>query len=146
MKRMGHVGIAVNDIEASLKRYVDMLGLAPWDKGIVNIPEKGLKVVLLAIGNNNIELLQPNGLQHRSAKFRKERGEGLFHITLESDDYDNDIKRLKEKGYAVEEEVTRSLFPGHAMRLAWLTPKSTDGIWIEIFDLASVPDSFRKRH
>ena len=145
MKRMDHVGIAVNNIEDALKLYVDMLNLTPWDRGIVEIADKGLKVVLLPIGENNIELLQPTNPENREARFLRERGEGLFHITIETDNFDTDVKTLKEKGFAVEEEVTTGLFHGYMLRLAWLPPEDTQGVWIELVDLASVPASL-KRH
>ena len=138
-KRLDHVGIVVNDIDEALKLYSNMLDLSPWEKGIAKIPDKGLQVVLLGIGDNSIELIQPTDSQNREARFLKERGEGLFHLSIFTDNFDAEVKALKDKGFAVEEEETKTLFPGHTLRLAWIPPRDTRGVWIELVDSASVP-------
>jgi len=140
-KRLDHVGIVVNNIDDALTSYTNMLGLRVWDKGIVKIPEKGLQLVLLQIGDNFIELIQPTpGSQNREARFLKERGEGLFHLSIFTERFDAEVEELKGKGFRVEEEEIKALFPGHTVRLAWLPPRDTRGVWIELVDSASVPE------
>lgn len=138
-KKLDHVGIVVNNIDEALKSYMNILGLQPWDKGIVKISDKGLRVVLLRIGDNSIELIQSTDSQNREARFLRERGEGLFHLSIFTESFDAEVKALKGKGFTVEEEETKTLFPGHTLRLAWLPPKDTRGVWIELVDSASRP-------
>jgi methylmalonyl-CoA epimerase len=140
-KKLDHVGVVVNNIDEALKLYTKMLGVTPWDKGIVKIPEKGLQLVLLGIGDSFIELIEPSGSQSREARFLKERGEGLFHLSIFTESFDLEVERLKGKGFPVEEEEIKTLFPGYNVRLAWLPPRDTRGVWIELVDSASLPET-----
>lgn len=139
LTKMDHVGIVVKDINKALKLYGDMLRLTPTSLGIMTIKDVGVKAVLLPVGDNFIEFLEPIGTESRFAKHLKTRGEGLFHISLFTPDYSAEVKRLRAKGHKVEEEVTRDLFAGYAVKLAWLPPQETNGVWVEITDLASLP-------
>jgi methylmalonyl-CoA/ethylmalonyl-CoA epimerase len=141
IKRLDHVGIIVNNMDEALKSYTNILGLPPLDKGIIRLPDKeGVQLVLLRIGDNFIELIQPTNFQNREGRFLRERGEGLFHLSIFTESFDAEVKALKEKGFAVEEEEIKTLFPGYTLRLAWLPPKDTQGVWIELVDSASVPN------
>jgi hypothetical protein len=109
--------------------------------GTVTLPkEQGVRLVWLPIGDNFIELIEPMDTKTRFARHLKENGEGFFHISVFAEDYDKEIKTLKEKGYKLEEESFVFL-PGSKVKLAWLSPKQTKGAWIEIVDMASLPPS-----
>ena len=139
-KRLHHLSIAVNNIEEALAFYCNVLGLTPWDKSITKVPERGIKVVGLDIGDISIHLAQPTDSENRHARFLKERGEGLFHMSISTDDFDAEVTSLKEKGFpVVEEEKITSLFPGYTIRLAWLPPEATRGALVQIVDSASDP-------
>jgi methylmalonyl-CoA/ethylmalonyl-CoA epimerase len=138
-KNVDHVGIIVKNVEEAAKLYEDMLNLSPSSLGIVTLPGMGIKIVLLPIGDMFIELIEPIKKDGRFFKHLKERGEGLFHICIFADDFDSEVEKLKNKGYKVEEEGTPELFPGFTVRLAWLSPEETNGHWIEIADLSSMP-------
>jgi methylmalonyl-CoA/ethylmalonyl-CoA epimerase len=138
-KRLHHLGIIVKNLEQSLQLYVDLLGLKPWDKGVMNTPEHGLRVILLPVGDIPIELIEPIGTKSRYARFLKQRGEGLFHICIFTDNYDVEVNDLKKKGIALEEEQARELYPGYTIRIAWVPPESTTGVWIELVDELSHP-------
>ncbi|MGA2670255.1 MAG: VOC family protein [Dehalococcoidia bacterium] len=138
-KRLDHVGILVSNIDEALKLYSKMLGLTPWDKGIVEIPEKGVKVVLFQAGENAIELIEPTDPKSPEAETLRQRGEGLWHLSIFIDDFDSEVRALKAKGFPVKEEEIKSLFPGYTLRLAWLLPEDTRGVRIELVDAASDP-------
>jgi methylmalonyl-CoA/ethylmalonyl-CoA epimerase len=138
-----HIGIVVKNIEEAIQLYGKILGLVPSEKGIIKIPEHGIKVALLPIGDRFIELIEPmenkNGSESRFTKFLREKGEGLFHFSVLTDDYDAQVSILKGKGYNVVEEIGTGVFPGYELRLAWLQPEDTRGVWIELVDKASLP-------
>jgi methylmalonyl-CoA epimerase len=140
--RFDHLGIVVKDIDKAASLYREMLGLTPWSMGVVEDSENGVRLLSLPIGGTFIELIQPTRSGNRFARFLKERGGGLFHLCFFTDDFDKEVKAWKEKGYSVEEEMANS-FPGHPFRLAWLPPKSTQGIWIELSDAAAIPEQIR---
>lgn len=141
VSRLDHVGIVVNNIEEALSLYGDMLGITPWNGGILENPETGQRVVLTRpLGGTFVEFIQPpTRAESRYSNFIKEGREGLFHICFFSDDFDAEVSALKEKGFPVEEEVA-TVFAGHQFRIAWLPPQSTRGVWIEIADKAAIPD------
>jgi methylmalonyl-CoA/ethylmalonyl-CoA epimerase len=138
-KKLDHVSIVVTNIDETLKRYRNLFDWVPWDKGVTNIPEHGIKVALLPFGDNSVELIEPTDNRSRFAKFLKERGQGPFHLCFFIDDFDAKVKALKEKGLAVEEEEAKNLFPGHTVRLAWLPSEISGGFWIELVDVLSLP-------
>lgn len=138
---LDHVGVVVNNIEEALSLYGDLLGLTPWNRGIIEVPETGQRMVLThPLGGTFVEFIQPpTHTENRYSRFLKERGEGLFHLCFFSDDYDAEVGVLKEKGYPVE-EVVATAFAGHEFRVAWLPPQSARGVWIEIAEKAAIPD------
>jgi methylmalonyl-CoA/ethylmalonyl-CoA epimerase len=138
-----HVGIVVNNLEEAIGLYNRIPGFVPRDKDIKKSPKRGLQQVHFFIGNNFIELIQPietgDGSKNRFAEFLKKRGEGLFHLAIFTDEFDKDVRALKEKGFAVEETEAKDLYPGYTIRLAFLRPEETRGVWIEYVDSASHP-------
>jgi methylmalonyl-CoA/ethylmalonyl-CoA epimerase len=144
---LDHVGIVVKDLEETIKLYGDIFGVTPWDKGITEVPGVDLRQTQLRIGKNYLELLQPvetdGPSTNRTARGLRERGEGLFHLSVFVDDFDTRIKALKEKGFNPEEEEVDDLFPGYNVRLAWLKPEETKGVWIEFVDETSLPEGFK---
>jgi len=137
-----HLGIVVKDINEAAKLYGEMLGLKPWDQGIIEDAENGVLLLSLPTGNTFIELIQPTRSDNRFARHLEERGEGLFHLCFLTKDYDKEVGSWKDKGYSIEEEMANS-FPGHPFRLAWVTPAAAKGLWVELSDAAAIPDHIR---
>ena len=137
--KLDHLGIVVKDIDEAAKLYGEVLGLTPWDKGVVEDVENGVKLLSLPTGNTFIELIQPTRPDNRFSRFLRERGGGLFHLCFFTGDYDKEVGALKEKGYTVEEEEAH-ISPEHPFRLAWLSPEATPGVWIELADMAAIPE------
>ena len=136
--KLDHVGVVVRDMDKALKLFEDILHLKPSNWGVVEPKGKGLKLALLPMGDNSIELLQPAGPEDRVARHLQEKGEGLFHLSIFAEDYDTEIQTLKEKGYKVEECV-EEMFEGAPMKFAFLSPEETAGVLIEIVDVTTVP-------
>lgn len=94
------------------------------------------------LGKTFIELIQPTRSDNRFARFLEERGGGLFHLCFFTEEFDKETELWKRKGYSVEIEIANS-FPSHPFRLAWLSPESTGGVWIELSDAAAIPEHIR---
>jgi methylmalonyl-CoA epimerase len=144
---LNHVGIVVTNIEEAGSLYRD-LGLRPWSKGIITQPS--MKMTQFRIGNNYLELLEPieseDGPETPLIRFLKEKGEGIYHLSLFSDDFDNDIRNLKKRGYTLKKtQMGGDLFPGYTPRIAWLRPKETRGVLIEVCDAAGHPKDYLDR-
>ena len=142
--KLDHVGIVVHDLDKALALYQDMLNLELAEWGVFGAPEQGIRLALLPIGDSYLELLQPTGgggrVAARLSEHLEAKGEGLFHISIFSDDYDNEIRALEDKGYTLEEELL-NFVEGITHRLAFLSPSQTSGVWIEIVDASNIPSA-----
>jgi len=128
IKRVDHIAIAVNNLDEVLKLYDELFGLKP--EHIKDIPDQGVKAALIPVGNGGeIEFLEPVDPQGGVAKFLEKKGEGIHHIALETDDVEQEIKSLAEKGVQLIDKEPRM---GLAGKIAFLHPKSTKGILIEL--------------
>lgn len=133
-RKFNHVSHIVKNLDEAIKLYSDILHVAPWDIGVVTLKE--VKLVWLPLGDNFIELIEPVDNESRFAQHLREKGEGFFHISIFADDYEAEIKALKEKGYKLDEESF--MFCGVQAKLAFLSPEETKGAWIEIVDIAGM--------
>ena len=124
--RISHVGIAVKSIDALLPFYRDVLGLsdAPLDDS------DGARIAGLHAGQSLIELLEPNAADSPIAKYLEKRGPGIHHICFNVDDLDATLARCRNAGIVLIDEKPRVGAEGK--RIAFLHPKSTGGILIEL--------------
>ena len=76
--KIHHVGIVVRDIEAAYGFYRDTLSLPVHKEDIIQ--DQGVKAALLAIGESEIEVLEPIAEGTGVARFLEQRGEGLHHL------------------------------------------------------------------
>jgi len=128
IKKVDHIAIAVNDIDDSLKFYEGILGLKP--EKIEVVADQGVKAAILPAGRGSeIELIQPINTTSGVAKFLEKKGEGIHHIALVVDNVDEALKQLAAKGIELIDKQPRKGFAG---RVAFLHPKSTKGILIEL--------------
>ena len=126
--KLDHIGHVVNNFNEALELYRNKFGLTPIRT--IEFAEFGSRMAFFPLGDIEIELIQPGGRRGDPAAIcLKERGEGLFHLSFRIDDYDAEVKKWREKGFKVE-EYSHSI-PRHKVRLAFLNPEETKGLWIE---------------
>ncbi len=132
IKRINHIGIAVRNAEEALKFYADVLGLEVAHTEVVE--REGVKTVFLPVGESSIELLEPLNADSPIAKTIEKRGEGIAHICIEVEGIDEMLKPLGEIGAVIGEAKSR---PGaHGTKVAFLHPKATRGVLIELAEPA----------
>jgi methylmalonyl-CoA epimerase len=124
--RIAHVGVAVTSITEALAFYQDVLGLRPRAPDAAD----GATVVSLPFGGPEVELLEPSSPDSPIAKFIAKRGPGIHHICYEVDDLDAALARCRAAGYRLVDEQPRS--GAHGRRIAFVHPKSTGGILLEL--------------
>ena len=122
-----HVGIAVSDLDEALALYRDALALPLVKLG--DAPARGARVAVLGAGNGYLELVQPTNDESPFARHIAERGQGLHHLAVRSDDVEADVARLREMGAALEDETPRDGFTG---RLSYLRAEAFDGAVLEV--------------
>ena len=135
LKKVDHVTLVVKDLDKAVKDYEKILHLTP-ERGRSSELEE-IKLAMLPVKDGaRIELIEPKpNCTNRIGKFLKERGEGVFGLSVFMDDFDAEVKALKEKGVKVEEKsspqcirVIPCAWPGYrrkrvtASGLSWWTP------------------------
>lgn len=130
IKKIDHIGIAVNNLEESLSFYEDALGLKV--ENIEEVTEQKVKVGFLDIGGVHLELLESITPDGPVAKFIEKRGEGIHHIAILVENIENSIDILKDKGVKLIDETPRKGAGGSKM--AFVHPKSTHGILLELYE------------
>jgi methylmalonyl-CoA epimerase len=134
IKRIEHVAIAVKSLAKARAIFEDKLGLSlEYEE---DLPQYHTKLAMLPVGESYIELLESDRPETETSKWISENGEGLFHICLEVEDIDAALAELKGKGVKLVDETPRL---GHAnSRIAFLDPKSTNNVVIELVELRDV--------
>jgi methylmalonyl-CoA/ethylmalonyl-CoA epimerase len=128
-----HVGLVVKDINKALDLYTTVFGAKARSTNPMSLP--GGKAIMVALGNSNVELIEPTDSAHRVGKFLKEKGEGLFHLSCRVANIEAAVKSLREKGIVVEEP--RFIMPDQpGARIAFLDPGSACGAYIELAESA----------
>ena len=123
-----HVGIAVKSIDEAKKFWVDTLGLKL--SHIEEVPEQKARVAVLKVGETTIELVEPTSADSPIQRFIEKRGEGLHHLTLQTDHLAERLKSLKDANVALIDEKPRIGASG--AKIAFLHPKSAHGVLVEL--------------
>lgn len=126
IKRIAHLGVAVKDIDDALKLFAGGLALK-----LTHTEEyQGMKIGFVPVGDSSFELLQDVSGVSVIKKYLEKNGEGIHHIAFEVDDIHQAVAELKEKGFKLVDETPRE--GAHGMTVAFLHPKATHGILMEL--------------
>jgi len=128
LKNIEHIGIAVNNIDESLKYYEGVLGLKCY--AIEEVAEQKVKTAFLKIGETKIELLEATSDDSPIAKFIEKRGQGIHHIAFAVNGIESALSELKVNEIQLIDEKPRKGAEG--LDIAFLHPKSTGGVLTEI--------------
>ena len=126
--RLNHVAIAVPDLAAASAVYRETLGAKVTDPQ--PLPEHGVTVVFIELGNTKIELLEPlgQGSPIRSFLDRNPNG-GMHHVCYEVDDIDAARDRLVAEGARV---LGVPAVGAHGKPVLFLHPKDFSGTLVEL--------------
>jgi methylmalonyl-CoA/ethylmalonyl-CoA epimerase len=133
VKRIEHIAIAVKSMAAMREVMEEKLGLSlEYEE---HLPQYHTRLAMYPIGQTYLELLEADSPESETAEWIATHGEGLFHICLEVDHIEDALAELKQKGVVLIDEKPRT---GHAnSRIAFLDPKSTGNVLIELVELPS---------
>jgi methylmalonyl-CoA epimerase len=139
IKKIDHVAVAVSDIDESLVKYKQVLGLDPKEREVV--ASQKTEAVLLPVGESNIELISPKG-NDGLAKFLEKRGPGIHHIAIEVEGIEDALAFLKGLGVPLIDEAPRKGARGH--KVAFVHPKATGGVLVELVEPEVPPKAGRE--
>ncbi|MHC2994760.1 MAG: methylmalonyl-CoA epimerase [Candidatus Atribacteria bacterium] len=128
IKKIDHIGIAVKSIEKASELFSNILGLKVAGEELVE--EQKVKVAFLPLGDSELELLESTSPDGPIARFIEKKGEGIQHIAFRVDNIEKVLEKLKEEKVRLIDEKPR--YGAGGAKIAFLHPKSTNGILIEL--------------
>lgn len=128
--RLNHVAIAVPDLAAATATYRDTLGGRVSEAQA--LPEHGVTVVFVDLGNTKVELLEPLGEASPIAAFlAKNPSGGMHHVCYEVDDILAARDHLKGQGARVLGDGEPKT-GAHGKPVLFLHPKDFHGTLVEL--------------
>ena len=128
IKKIEHIGIAVEDLGKSEALFEKLLGVKPYKKE--NVQTEGVTPSFFKIADQKLELLHAISENSPIKKFIEKRNEGIHHIALHVDSIKNEVDRLQSLGF---EFVSTTPKKGADNKMiVFLHPKTTNGVLIEL--------------
>jgi len=128
IRKLDHIGIAVRSIDEALRAYRDGLGISCNHRETVE--EQQVETAFLRVGETHLELLEPTDPEGPVGRYLERRGEGVHHLCFEVEDLEAAMDRCREAGLRLIDSRPRRGAQGK--RVAFLHPKSTHGVLIEL--------------
>lgn len=128
IRKIEHLGIAVQDIQASNALFEKLLNTAPYKMEVVE--REGVMTSFFQLGHSKVELLQATHPDSPIAKYLEKNKQGIHHIALDVDDIYVEMARLEKEGFVL---LSNEPKPGADGKIiVFLHPKSTNGVLIEL--------------
>ena len=128
-KKIDHIAIAVKDLDSAVQTFTSNFGFPVTRRA--DVAALGISLALLRIGDAELELFQPTAADNPAAKFLADRGEGMYVLSLETDNLDAALHALSAKGIRVGQVTPTSDGKG---RLAYVSPKATHGVLLQLIE------------
>ena len=132
MDSIDHIGIAVNSLTEAIPVFAALLGQNP--SGNDEVPSEGVRVAFFGDGPGRLELLEPLTPESPVARFLTSHGPGVHHVCLATPDLSVAVAEAQAAGIHVLEPWIRE--GAHGTRVAFLHPRSTHGVLIELIERA----------
>jgi methylmalonyl-CoA/ethylmalonyl-CoA epimerase len=129
LRRISHLGLAVEDLDAAIRLYEGVFGLKVAHRWIAETDR--MEAATFRIGEVEVELMQPLDADSPVGRFIARRGEGIHHIAYEVDDVADALHRARESGVQTIDEEPRPGGDGRT-RIGFLHPRSTFGVLTEL--------------
>ena len=127
-KRIDHIGVAVEDLDAAIKLYERGFEMELVHRETVE--SQGVEAVLLDVGEGHVELLSPLGPDTPVGKFIAKNGGGLHHVAYSVDDIEKTLAQVEAAGMKMIDRTPRTGIRNS--RVAFVHPASTGSVLTEI--------------
>jgi methylmalonyl-CoA/ethylmalonyl-CoA epimerase len=128
-KKIDHIAIAVKHLDSAVQTFTSNFGFPVTRRA--DVPSLGISLALLRIGDTELELFQPTTADNAPAGFLADRGEGMYALSLETENLDAALKALSAKGIRVGQVAPTADGKG---RLAYVSPKATHGVLLQLIE------------
>jgi len=128
--RIHHVGVAVADLDESIRIYQNALGAQLVHRATNE--REGLEAAFLRVGDGEVELMAALRDDSPVGKFMAKRGPGLHHVAYAVTDIDEALADARTSGLELIDSEPR--IGMHGTRIAFLHPKSVGGVLTELVE------------
>jgi len=128
MKKIEHIGIAVEDMAKAEKIFSIIFGKSAYKKE--EVFSESVKTTFFKIGESKIELVSATKEDSPIAKFLTKNGEGMHHIAFAVEDIKKEMERLKKEGIRLLNDTPKT--GADNKLICFLHPKDTSGVLIEL--------------
>jgi len=128
LEKIDHIGIAVKNLDEAIKLYKDIFGVEP--SLVYESSYTKARIAFIPIGESKIELIEPSNPESVMGKFLEKKGEGIHHISYKVKDIDKSLSELEIRGIQLIDRKARKVRENE--RVAFLNPKNTNGVLIEL--------------
>ena len=131
INRIDHIAIAVQDLDAALGTFLNVLGCDPGSVTVEEVPSEKVRVAFIPIGQTHIELLEPLGDEGAVSKFLAKNGEGMHHIALATDNLAGETERVTGAGLSPLGPPSTG---AGGKQIVFLHPKQTNRVLFELVE------------
>jgi methylmalonyl-CoA/ethylmalonyl-CoA epimerase len=128
MRKIEHLGIAVSNLEESIEIYENLLGTKCYK--IESVDSEFVRTAFFQVGESKIELLEAIDANSPIGKFLAKQGGGMHHIAFDVLDIEKEIERLQQLNFQLIQTTPKD--GADNKRIAFLHPKSTNGVLVEL--------------
>lgn len=136
-----HVAVVVPSLEAALPFYTGTLGLRAGEPH--ELPGQGVRAVFVESAGTRLELIEPTEPSSGVGRFLAERGRPtLHHVCYEVADLAATLRELEASHVELVDRVPRA---GLAGRVAFLHPRASGGVLIELIESPGAESAYSTR-
>lgn len=128
IKKIDHIGMAVQDIEKVLKAFSKALQIAVPE--VKDNKEMKIKSAMIELDGIGIEVLEAYGESGRLVEYVKKNGNGIHHICFQTDNIEQDMNELKESGFSFS--LAKPIIGVRGKQCITTTDEALEGIPFEI--------------
>ena len=132
--KLKHVGYIVKDIDKSVSMFKKLFDLKDDDIRLMTPEDTGGAgaFAFVPVGGAELELIQP--ISDYFKEMTSDMSEGINHIALQVKDVEQAVKEMERKGVRLGYITKEGIFDTGKAKIAYLDPKDTDGIFIELVE------------
>ena len=128
IKKIEHIGIAVEDLGKSEQLFEKLLGKKPYKKE--GVQSEAVTTSFFKVADQKLELLHATSDDSPIKKFIDKRKEGFHHIALHVESIQKEVERLEPLGF---EFISTTPKKGADNKMiVFLHPKTTNGVLVEL--------------
>jgi methylmalonyl-CoA/ethylmalonyl-CoA epimerase len=137
VKKLEMVSIAVNSFEEAVPFFQNVFGAEFDEEPLV---DEQFKALSFRMGESGMELLTPTNPDSLMTKHLEKRGQGLFHISLRVENFEESMQFMESQGYRVIDRKDFSAKPfkvsdGFIYQEAFMSPKDAFGVFIALVEV-----------